>query len=152
LEEDEVLRINVILKQRATRYIAAANQEWLYPERRTSTAHWSKIDGDWFLLPNPYLTHYGGTVFVGYKGGGSWGMDEYGRPRGHPDFEKKAVGWDQYLEARAAWAARRLGKPLARTSEHYYDAEFMKEDIEPYYRPRATHGRAGRRGASGIRS
>jgi hypothetical protein len=34
LEEDEVLRINYILKRRATRYIAAAEEEWLYPEKR----------------------------------------------------------------------------------------------------------------------
>jgi len=32
LEEDEVLRINHILKQRATRYIAAVDRDWLYPE------------------------------------------------------------------------------------------------------------------------
>ena len=32
LEEDEVIRINLILKGRATRFLAAAKEEWLYPE------------------------------------------------------------------------------------------------------------------------
>jgi hypothetical protein len=143
LEEDKVLRINLILKQRATRYIAAANQEWLHPEKRASTAHWSKIDGDWFLLPNPYLTHFGGTIFVGYKDGSSWAMDEYGRTRGHPEFEKCEVGWGQYIEARAAWAAKRVGKSMARTAEHKcYSDEFLREDIERYCQPRANRRRA----------
>ena len=49
LEEDEVLRINYILKRRAVRYIAAAEKDWLYPERHVSTTEWTKLDDDWFL-------------------------------------------------------------------------------------------------------
>ena len=41
LEEQEVLRINFILKKRAARYIAAADEEWLYPERHASERRWS---------------------------------------------------------------------------------------------------------------
>ena len=52
LEEDEVLRINYILKKRATRYVAAAEEEWLYPERRVSTTEWANLDNDWFMLPH----------------------------------------------------------------------------------------------------
>jgi hypothetical protein len=37
LTEDEVLQINLVTKRRAKRYIAAADEEWLYPERRVST-------------------------------------------------------------------------------------------------------------------
>jgi putative transposase len=51
LTDDEVLRINFILKRRATRYIASASEDGLYPERHVSTDHWSKLDHDWFLLP-----------------------------------------------------------------------------------------------------
>jgi hypothetical protein len=46
LEEDEVRRINFILKTRATRYIAASKEEWLYPERHVCTTDWAKLDGD----------------------------------------------------------------------------------------------------------
>src|ERR1700728_1985399 len=44
LSEDEVLRINFILKKRASRYIAAAEEEWLYPERHASDRRWSMLD------------------------------------------------------------------------------------------------------------
>jgi Protein of unknown function (DUF4238) len=147
LEEDEVLRINVILKKRATRYIAAANEERLYPERRASTTHWSKIDHDWFLLPNPYLVKYGGEIIIGYQDGGSWATDEYGRNPGHPNYDKREVGWDRHLENRAAWAAKRAGRSFSRTVEHEFDHEFMKEDMERFHRPRARrrHGRVGAR-------
>jgi hypothetical protein len=60
LEEDEVLRINYILKKRASRYIAAAEEEWLYPEPRASTTDWPKLDNDWFLAP-PSLE---GSIFT----------------------------------------------------------------------------------------
>jgi len=33
LTEEEVRQINLILKSRAYRYVAAAREEWLYPER-----------------------------------------------------------------------------------------------------------------------
>jgi hypothetical protein len=46
LDEDEVLRINYILKRRATRYIAASTEEWLYPEKRVSTTEWKNLDDD----------------------------------------------------------------------------------------------------------
>jgi hypothetical protein len=46
-----VLRTNYILKRRATRYVAAAEEEWLYPERRVSTTDWPQLDDDWFLFP-----------------------------------------------------------------------------------------------------
>jgi hypothetical protein len=143
LEEDEVLRINVILKARATRYIAAANEEWLYPEQRASTTHWSRIDHDWFLLPNPYLVKYGSEVIIGYRGGGAWFTDEYGRNPGHPDYDTRGVGWDRHLENRATWAAERVGRSHARTAEHAVDDEFLREDIELYRRPRAHRSRAG---------
>lgn len=51
LEEQEVLRINFILKKRAARYIAAAEQAWLYPEQYAVERRWSMLDEDWFLLP-----------------------------------------------------------------------------------------------------
>jgi hypothetical protein len=45
LTEDEVLQINYITRRRARRYIAAAEQEWLFPEKRVSTDHWKKLGG-----------------------------------------------------------------------------------------------------------
>ncbi|HXN26079.1 MAG TPA: hypothetical protein VN902_03095 [Candidatus Acidoferrales bacterium] len=65
LEEDEVLRINFILKKRAARYIAAAEEEWLYPERHASERKWSMLDDDWFLFPHLYKVSFGGQIIVG---------------------------------------------------------------------------------------
>jgi Protein of unknown function (DUF4238) len=44
LTEVEVNQINFIIKKRAYRYIAAAEEEWLYPERHISSDHWRKLD------------------------------------------------------------------------------------------------------------
>jgi hypothetical protein len=40
LSEQEVREINYITKMRALRYVAGAEQEWLYPERYLPTTHW----------------------------------------------------------------------------------------------------------------
>jgi hypothetical protein len=62
LEEDEVLRINYILKKRATRYLAAVDREWLYPERHASTTEWTALDDDWFLLPHLWKVGFTGGI------------------------------------------------------------------------------------------
>jgi hypothetical protein len=43
LTEEEVRQINLITKKRAYRYIAAAEEEWLYPERFLQNDHWRKL-------------------------------------------------------------------------------------------------------------
>ena len=60
----------------ATKYIAAADEESLYPERRVGNIHWTNLDSDWFLLPNPWKVGFTTGIMVGYKGGGARGMDE----------------------------------------------------------------------------
>ncbi|HTQ95843.1 MAG TPA: hypothetical protein VMH89_03505, partial [Candidatus Acidoferrum sp.] len=91
LDEDEVVKINYILKRRATRYIAAAEEHWLYPEKYASTRIWSKLDDDWFLLPNPYKVSFNVQMMVGFNDGSAWGMDEFGRlPRKDIEAEESA--------------------------------------------------------------
>ena len=76
LSRDEVIAINHLLKSRAKRCIAAANKEWLYPERhfRGSWAQIAKV-----LLPKADLWRFGGEIYVGYKDGSSGYWDEHGR-------------------------------------------------------------------------
>jgi uncharacterized protein DUF4238 len=115
LEEDEVLRINLIMKKRATRYIAAAEKDWLYPERRISTG-WAKLDDDWFLLPNLYKIPFSGEIIVGYKDGTSWAMDEHGRHPGNPSFRDREMHdreWETREKAKKEWAKRRVGRSVA---------------------------------------
>ena len=110
LEEDEVRRINFILKKRATRYIAAAEEEWLYPEQHASTTRWLTLDDDWFLLPNPYKVPFTSEIIVGCNDGTAFAMDEYGRNPGHPNFKDPVLhdrDWMTHQLAQRQWAQKR---------------------------------------------
>lgn len=116
LDEQEVLRINYILKRRATRYIAAAEEKWLYPERHISTTEWSKLDDDWFLFPHLYKVPFHSEILVGYRDGSTWAMDEYGRHPGNPNYrdeELHAREWIMHQRAEREWAKKRAGKSIA---------------------------------------
>lgn len=80
LSEHDVLAVNFILKTGARRYIASSEREWLYPERRLKSTMWSKLGDRFFLMPDPRKVGFSTGMVVGYKDGGGWGVDEYGRP------------------------------------------------------------------------
>jgi len=122
LEEDEVLRINYILKKRATRYIAAAEKDWLYPENHVSTTEWAKLDDDWFLLPHLWKVPFTAEIVMGYEDGAVWAVDEYGRHPGNPGFKDKKQHEKEWVTkglAKQEWARRRMGKSTARTDERF---------------------------------
>jgi hypothetical protein len=136
LEEDEVLRINYILKKRATRYVAAANRDWLFPEQQVSTRDWHLLDHDWFLLPHLWKVPF----TTGMAGGGGkaapWAVDEYGyRPweLGYQDKRRREREHVSCDRGKLEWAKKRVGKPLAHIdkSEHdqVYD-DMMREYLE----------------------
>jgi hypothetical protein len=79
LSEDEVRAVNFILKRRARRYIAAAEREWLYPERSLKSTMWNKLGDQFFLMPDPRKVSFHTDTLIGFKDGGAWGVDEYGR-------------------------------------------------------------------------
>ena len=91
LNEREVREINFIIKSRAFRYIAAAKEEWLYPEHHISKSDWNTYGHGYLLMPEPRAIHWGGTARWGGGPGGSGAMDEYGRLPGDPDFESKTI-------------------------------------------------------------
>jgi hypothetical protein len=93
LSRDAVIAINHILKSRARRYIGAAEEEWLYPER--SAAHdWHDI-GTILLPPDNELWHFGGEIIVGYNDGKSSYQDAFGRTsRGHEYLRKHSPSGD----------------------------------------------------------
>jgi hypothetical protein len=116
LTEDEVLQINLITKRRAYRYIAAAKEEWLYPERTVSTDHWKKFGDGYLLMPEPRLIHMGGEVVIGYRGGGGQSFSPYGHTRGQPGFkDQKREGRETkaLLRFQAEWAAKHGAKYTA---------------------------------------
>jgi len=152
LEEDEVLRINLILKKRAHRYIAACEPEWLYPERLVSTL-WSKLDDDWFLFPHLYKVPFSSGMAVDYEGGHSEAWDDHGRrpwERGYRDSALHDAEWKSHLKAQREWAIRRRGKSRAHVAE--FDAagdSLMDHDISQYLRRREDQRAARRQGHVG---
>src|SRR5271166_3866489 len=79
LEEIEVKQINYITKRRALRYVAAAQEDWLYPERDLPTTHWRNLDDRYLFMPDPRALHLGGEIMIGYEDGRSAAFDEFGR-------------------------------------------------------------------------
>ena len=125
LEEDEVLRINYILKKRSTRYIAAAKKEWLYPERRVSTTDWKRLDEDWFLLPHLWKIPFSSGIAAGGDGW-AWAADEYGRHPGEPQYQDKRmheIDWIRHQLAEREWARKRVGKSVAHIDEFWHDSD-----------------------------
>lgn len=119
LIEDEVVRINRILKGRATRYVAAADKQWLYPER-VSSVKWAELDDDWFLLPNLNKVDFTTSLTYGV-GPFVQAQDEYGRSPSDPRFRDKArrdIEWKAYAWAQGEWARRRRGRASARVDAH----------------------------------
>lgn len=96
LSEQEVREINFIVMSRAFRYIAAADIEWLYPERHVSKSNWHDFGHGYLLMPDPRSAHYGGTTVMTFKGGHSLAVDEYGRHPGQPGYsgDRRAPGPD----------------------------------------------------------
>lgn len=96
LSEQEVLEINYIIKKRAHRYIAAAKEEWLYPETKLENPQWHDFGGGYLLMPDPRSIHWGGTIMWGNNDGTGGAMDEYGRRPWESDFEEKAIQEREY--------------------------------------------------------
>lgn len=82
LVEEEVREINFIVKSRAYRYIAASNDEWLYPERFVSKSNWAHFGHGYLLMPDPRGLHHGGEALLEYADGSSAAFDDYGRKPG----------------------------------------------------------------------
>jgi hypothetical protein len=136
LEEDEVLRINFIMKGRAVRYIAAAEKDWLYPEKRVSTKNWSQLDHDWFLLPNPYKAGFKGGIIAGNDKGMTYAQDEHGRHPGDPRYKDQKLHdmeWEAHHRTKKEWALKRDGRSIARVDERNMNSahdKIMAEDVE----------------------
>ena len=102
LERDDVLGINYILKNRATKYIAAAKEEWLYPEKYLSNTNWKYLD-DIFISDKLTSSPSNGKIWVGGKDGKLlMTQDEFGRkPQTQEEWgkeEKMAQDMEQHVK------------------------------------------------------
>jgi hypothetical protein len=89
LSEQEILKINCVIKRRAYRYIAAGREEWLYPERKVKF-NWRAIGDEHLLMPDPRSLHPGAEIIMGYAGGRTEAMDTFGRLPGDRRFGHEA--------------------------------------------------------------
>ncbi|WP_428097950.1 DUF4238 domain-containing protein [Candidatus Rariloculus sp.] len=81
LTPDEVVSINFLLKARSRQYLAAYEEEWLFPERYGVSAwntQWKDI-GTVLLPPSDLLWHFGGEIYIGHKDGSTHYQDAFGR-------------------------------------------------------------------------
>lgn len=87
LTDDEVIAINLLVKARAKKLVAAGASEWLYPEESTSL-EWSAIGR--VLLPKDHLWGFGGEVYVRFEDGSTMYRDAHGHSsRAHENLRKE---------------------------------------------------------------
>jgi len=76
LSDHEVAQVNLVLKSRARRYVAAGREEWLYPEASV-TEPWAALRDT--LLPKDELWHFGGELYAQFDDGHVHYQDAFGR-------------------------------------------------------------------------
>lgn len=89
LSAGEVTSINYILKSRARRFVAAAEESWLYPEK-VASGDWKSHSGV-LLPPKKELWRFGGEIYVGHKDGTSDYQDAFGRTSRSHEYLRKEV-------------------------------------------------------------
>jgi hypothetical protein len=122
MSEQDVLAVNYILKLRARRYIAAAERDWLFPEKYLKSTMWNKLGSQFFLMPDPRKLTFSTETLFGYEDGSSWGMDEYGRkPRiKDSDAERlRRVEWRSFQKHKNLWEAK-FGKLSIQELKKYW--------------------------------
>lgn len=127
LSETEVREINFILKRRAFRYVAAAEREWLYPERFLPTTIWADLGGGDLLMPDPRSMDFSDGIVIGYEGGASEAYDAYGRRPFQPGYSRKGPNeeeWNGFQLAQAMFAQKHGPKRRGRAFRfHQLDPE-----------------------------
>ncbi len=134
LPEEEVAIINYIVKQRAYRYIAAAKEEWLYPEKKVNFRRWDEIGYSYILMPDPRSVTFSSEIFLGYKNGRSDAFDEYGRRPWHEDYKdetRRDYEWKTFLAFQGEYA--RLFGPKRRGLTFEFGDKGKSEDSADYH-------------------
>jgi len=89
LNDSEVATINLILKRRARRYIAAPNKDWLFPENHISY-EWPDLKSV-LLPPANELHRFGGEIYAGYEDGTTYYQDAFGRASPENKYLRKNI-------------------------------------------------------------
>lgn len=95
LSEQEVRQINLIMKLRARRYVAAAQEDWVHPEQYVSKSEWRDFGHGYLLMPEPRTIYPGGVVILGYGDGSSQAFDAYGRRPWDREYDRETREGDE---------------------------------------------------------
>jgi len=156
LTEVEVNQINFIIKKRAYRYIAAADEAWLHPERHIPSEHWRKLDDLYLLMPDPRSDTVSEEIIIGYDNRRSDSFDAYGRRPGQPGFKDENLA-KQERETHYAFQGEyaRLFGPKRRGISGDFGGRQKSEDspdfhqwhlsLEQKYGRPGAHARGGNR-------
>jgi hypothetical protein len=132
LNEQEVREINFIIKSRARRFIGAAKEEWLFPEKFISKSNWYVFGQGYLLMPDPRAVHLGGDVYMGFKDGSSTAFDPYGRRPWQPGFGKDSASDGKTLYRFQGEFARLFG-PFRRGRSFNFDRLDDERDDDEFH-------------------
>ena len=135
LNETEVAAINYIIKMRAHRYIAAAEEEWLYPEKVIGRERWDRLTEPHLLMPDPRSMNFSSEVLIGYKDGSSDAFDKYGRKPWQDNYRDQArhdYEWHTFHAFQGEYA--RLFGPKRRGVASTAGTLDSDEDSDDYHR------------------
>lgn len=135
LTDLEVNEINFIIKKRAFRYLAAANKEWLYPEKKLITQYWDKLGKAYLLMPDPRSVTFSSEIVFGYDDGrrADW-TDAYGRKpwqKGYNDNAASDIEWITFHAFQSEFA--RIFGPKRRGQTYEYGSLDKEEDSPEYH-------------------
>lgn len=135
LSSTEVREVNLVIKQRAFRYIAAAEREWLYPEVVLRRTRWDKLGDGYLFMPDPRSVPFSTNVMVGYGDGHSETWDEYGRRPGQRGFDSdadRAREWNSFSAFQGEFA--RVFGPRRRGRSFNFGKLDDEEDSPEFHR------------------
>jgi hypothetical protein len=137
LDEREVREINFIIKSRASRFVAAGKEEWLYPEEFVSKSDWNDYGRGYLLMPDPRSVTPGSQMMWGTDSGGGGATDDYGRRPWQKDFAREyRTNEDAETLMRFQGEFARLFGPFRRGRSFQYgrlDPEKDSDDFHSYH-------------------
>lgn len=89
LRDNDVKKINYIIKKRAKKYIAAGKREWLYPDKDIEY-NWQDFQS-LLLPPKEKIGIFGGELYIGYENGKHEYQDAFGRKNPEIKFLQKSI-------------------------------------------------------------
>ncbi|MBP7768449.1 DUF4238 domain-containing protein [Candidatus Woesebacteria bacterium] len=137
LTEQEVREINFIIKSRAYKHIAAAKEEWLYPEEYVSKSQWNVFGDGYLMMPDPRPVNWGGEIIIGHHDGSASAFDEYGRRPWEQDYNRddpRKMKYDPLNRFKGEFAQRFGPKRRGRSFNFArLDPEIDSDDFHQYH-------------------